>query len=96
MCVDGEKTIGRFTAPGQGPLYLGGLLSLCEQPSGPSDSVYTSVSGNFEGCASTEAQKRADVPIGRNHHVPLDAVLSSGMLGRLEKALLVIHVEALN
>jgi hypothetical protein len=23
MCVDGEKTIGRFVAPGQGPLYLG-------------------------------------------------------------------------
>jgi len=96
-CVWTAKRRSDDSLPQVRDLCIWGLcFSLREQPSGPSDSVYTSVSGNFEGCASTEVQTRADVPIGRNHHVPLDAVLSSGILGTLEKALLVIHVEALN
>ena len=91
-----DKTIRRFVAPGQGPLYLGGgSLPLREQPSGPSDFVHTSVSGNFEDCASTEVQTRGDVSVGRDHQLRLDVFYSLGMLGTLEEALLVIDLGVL-
>jgi hypothetical protein len=85
-CVWTEKRQSDDSLPRVRDLCIWGIsLPLCEQPSGPSDSVYTSVSGNFDDCASKEVHTRDDVSIGRVQCVPLGASQSLGILGMFEE-----------